>query len=145
VRALELEFKEAMELCMLKNKDYGNAKEVAGAVMNLLFPRGIKIETPDQFNEFNMFVMIMSKVVRFANLSQSKEMPNFESIDDTLKDLGNYAFILKNMIFNNRLKITEGPVCTCGHHEVDHTQLEDGQVVCALHECGCIKFTKAGA
>lgn len=155
MRELETEYQEAMELCVKKNKDYGNAKEIAGKIMKIMFPKGIKLETSHQFNEFNMFVMIMSKVVRFANLSQSKGVPNFESIEDTLKDLGNYAFILKNMIHNNREEEldaeTEGPLCVCGHRENDHTQyqfhglceLEKG-LVCDVKGCTCFNFKKVG-
>jgi hypothetical protein len=150
MRELAAEYQEAMELCMKKNKDYGNAKEVAGKIMKMMFPNGIKLETDHQFNEFNMFVMIMSKFIRFANLSQSKGVPNFESIEDTLKDLGNYAFILKNMIHNNReeekvIQETEGPLCECGHREVDHTPLTEApNVACDVKGCWCCNFKKAG-
>lgn len=144
MRKLEQEYQEAMELCMKKNKDYGNAKEVAGQLMKLMFPKGIKLETSDQFNEFNMFVMVMSKVIRFANLSQSKVGPNFESIEDTLKDLGNYAFILKNMIHNNTMVKLEGSVCGyCGHHESDHAPIpETGIQPCTAEGCMCENFMK---
>jgi hypothetical protein len=149
MRQLELEYQEAMELCQKKNKDYGNAKEVAGKLMKMMFPKGIKLVTASQFNEFNMFVMIMSKVIRFANLSQSNGDPNFESIEDTLKDLGNYAFILKNMIHNNNeaegiIQKTEGPLCTCGHRESDHMPIPEAGVPCEANGCECNNFTKEG-
>lgn len=143
MRPLDMEYQEAMELCQRKNKDYGNAKDVMGKVYKILFPNGVKLETANQFGEFAVFQMIMTKVLRFANLSQSKGMPNFESVDDTLKDLGNYAFILKNMIANNQedeLQQTEGLLCTCGHREVDHV----GGHTCEHLDCPCKLFTKAG-
>jgi len=141
MRPLDQEYQDAMELCQRKNKDYGNAKDVMGKVYKILFPNGVKLETANQFGEFAVFQMIMTKVLRFANLSQSKGVPNFESVDDTLKDLGNYAFILKNMIANNTEE-TEGAVCLCGHRETDHNP--ETSMDCGMLDCQCKLFTKVG-
>lgn len=141
MKPLEQEYQEAMELCRRKNKDYGNAKETMGSVYQILFPKGLKLETANQFGEFAVFQMIMTKVMRFANLCQSKSDPNFESIEDTLKDLGNYAFILKNLIHNNN----EGPECRCGHNESNHAPIpETRQQPCDVEGCNCVNFTKIG-
>lgn len=149
MKDLSQEYQEAMELCEKKNKDYGNAKEVGGRVMKLMFPKGIKLKTADQMNEFCIFVMIMNKILRFANLSQKSAVTHFESIEDTLKDLGNYAFILKNMIHNNtekelQIQQEEGMLCECGHREFDHMPIPEGGNVCAAEGCYCQNFRKSG-
>ena len=105
MRELQEDFQQGMDVCCRKNKDYGNAKEKFGLVMDVLFPEGISLFTPEEMNEFAIFSELLKKTMRFSNLwSKAGEAINFESIDDTLLDLGNYAFILKNMIHNNKEK-----------------------------------------
>lgn len=107
MRALEEEFKQGMEVCCKKNKDYGNAKDKFGEVMAILFPQGITLSLKDTTNEFAIFTEILKKVMRFSNLWLKEDQKNFESIEDTLMDLGNYAFILKNMIHNNKKEVAK--------------------------------------
>jgi hypothetical protein len=104
------EFREAMDLVQKKNQDYGNAFERSGQIFKLLFPDGIELKTGDDFNEFSAINAIIGKLVRFSNLwntdhnagLKTTTPPNFESILDTLGDLGNYAFILKNLLINTK-------------------------------------------
>jgi len=152
-RELKQEFEDALELVEKKNKDYGNAKEVAGQIMKIIFKDGVGLRTANDFNEFNMLVMIFSKILRVCNLHWNSKLTsvNFESVDDTLKDLGNYAFILKNMINNNRAESGFPPVasgklvfkgkCECGHLATDHTFFLLTGAPCI--KCDCANYKEA--
>jgi len=106
MRALEDEFKEALELVKRKNKDYGNAKDVLGHLMARLFSNGLNLTSSSDFQEFSIINLILTKLCRLCNLwGKPKDSRNFESLEDTLLDLGNYAFILKNMTRNRREEI----------------------------------------
>lgn len=100
MRELIEEFEQGKNVCCKKNQDYGNAKDQFGKVMQILFPNGIVLNSVDTMNEFAIFTELLKKIMRFSNLWRAEKV-NFESVDDTLLDLGNYAFILKNMIANN--------------------------------------------
>lgn len=93
--SLRGELLEASDFIKRKNSDYGNAKDVVGQVLKLFFPNELVLKTEDDFMEFGIFSMMVGKICRFANLWSKKEAPNFESILDTLGDLGNYSYILK--------------------------------------------------
>lgn len=98
MRTIAEDMKEAVDVLIRKDKDYGNAKEVGGRIFELLFPDGITMKTAQEFNEHSTLIHIISKLVRYCNLRRGGERVNFESINDTLLDLGNYAFMLKNMV-----------------------------------------------
>ena len=67
---------EMAELYELKNKDYGSAIE-----------RGM-----DKLGNSYMAAMLFNKTERFINLSSKNEEDiNFESLEDTLRDIAVYA------------------------------------------------------
>lgn len=101
MRELQEEFTQGVDICCKKNKDYGDAKNQFGKLMMILLPKGLILTTAAEMNEFAIFTELLKKITRFANLWRANSA-NFESVDDTLLDLGNYAFILKNMIHNNK-------------------------------------------
>jgi hypothetical protein len=98
INALKEELLSSAEFIERKNKDYGNAKDLGGKILNLLFPNGLNLTTERDFKEYGIINNIIGKLCRFSNLWDRKAEPNFESIGDTLKDMGHYSFILKIMI-----------------------------------------------
>ena len=47
----------------------------------------------DEFGEFGILVRINDKVARLKNLMQGEKVPNYESIDDTWRDIAGYALL----------------------------------------------------
>lgn len=54
-------------------------------------------ENLDKFGEFGILVRISDKVERLRNLLASGKEPNFESIDDTWRDVAGYAVLALEM------------------------------------------------
>jgi hypothetical protein len=69
--------KETMELCKRKNQDYGCSVQ----------------DTYEKFGDLSYLTRIADKFNRLCTLITNKEQAVDESIDDTIKDLGNYAFL----------------------------------------------------
>jgi hypothetical protein len=76
----------------MKKKDYGDSYCNFGRLMLLLFPNGIELVTEKDFNKFGIFMQIANKFMRYSNLCSTGSV-NFESIVDTLKDMGIYSFM----------------------------------------------------
>jgi hypothetical protein len=74
-----------------RNKLYGDNYKRFGAVMQLLFPKGVTLESVDDHNRFGIFVQIVAKVTRYAQ--------NFEDggHDDSLDDNAVYSMMLKEL------------------------------------------------
>ena len=70
-----------------RNKVYGSLYKRHGDVMIALFPKGIVLETADDFNRFGIFNMIVSKIGRYANNIA-------DGHSDSLTDLSVYANML---------------------------------------------------
>lgn len=75
---------EVTQLLLLKNEDYGNASFDLGLNGNM-------VHIYDKANRYRTLIEKMHK----------GESPNFESIDDTLKDIIGYAIIGLLMLKNN--------------------------------------------
>lgn len=74
-----------------RNSLYGdNYKRFGPSLMSML-PAGVKIETANDMNRFALFVMIFSKVTRYANQFASGGHP------DSLDDLSVYAQMLREL------------------------------------------------
>ena len=71
-----------------RNKAYGDNYILFGSIMQMLFPRGVKLESVEEHNRFGIFVQIVAKVTRYAN--------NFErgGHKDSLQDLSVYSAML---------------------------------------------------
>ena len=83
MRYLEL-INPAIEIVVKKGEDYGN--DTLG--FKSYFPFGFKSYTQ----------MLHVKTQRLVSLAQTDHEPNFESVQDTLKDMINYAVFLLDAI-----------------------------------------------
>lgn len=74
-----------------RNKLYGDNYKRFGWIMNTLFPDGINLSHPEDFNRFGIFVQMVSKLTRYAQ--------NFEKggHSDSLDDLAVYAMMLREL------------------------------------------------
>jgi hypothetical protein len=72
-----LAFQELIDLLLSKHKDYGpkNISEAPGGAVN-----GLRVRMHD-------------KLARINNLYDSNNNPNHESLEDSFKDMANYAII----------------------------------------------------
>ena len=76
-------YADTLRLAVKKNKDYSSKG------MDPIKLTGME----------GVSVRLIDKVTRLYNLVKSKDPPNYESIDDTLRDISNYAligYLLKN-------------------------------------------------
>lgn len=74
-----------------RNKIYGNNYKNFGKVMIGLFPKGVKVETVDDWNRMGVFVQMMSKLTRYAeNFTKGGH-------DDSLLDLSVYSSMLREL------------------------------------------------
>jgi len=74
-----------------RNKIYGNNYKNFGKVMVGLFPKGVKVETVDDWNRMGVFVQMMSKLTRYAeNFTKGGH-------DDSLLDLSVYSSMLREL------------------------------------------------
>src|SRR5215469_6168217 len=73
-----------------RNKVYGNDYHENGRLMAALFPSGVTLVTPDDFNRYSILVHIVTKVGRYVR--------NFkEGHSDSLDDLIVYAAMLAEL------------------------------------------------
>lgn len=82
-----------------RNKMYGNNYKAFGHSCMSIFPKGIELKTVDDFNRFGVFVMIVSKVSRYAAMFTNGGHP------DSLDDLAIYSQMLQELdseILNQR-------------------------------------------
>lgn len=73
-----------------RNKVYGDNYKRVGAVMTALFPQGVSIVTPEQFNVWHLFELMVVKMTRFANSGLSHQ--------DSIHDLAVYAAMVESLI-----------------------------------------------
>lgn len=100
---VEVITKELTELLLKKHQDYGpkNIADAPGGPMN-----GLRVRMFD-------------KMARLNNLVESGDTPNYESLEDTLIDLANYAIIGLLVQRGQWEGVNEGRilaprVCDCG-------------------------------
>lgn len=63
-----------------RNKVYGDNYKFFGRTMKGIFPRGLTLETEDDFNRFGVFVQIVAKATRYGQAFASGHK---DSLDDT--------------------------------------------------------------
>jgi hypothetical protein len=73
-----------------RNKVYGDNYKRVGDVMMALFPKGVKLETAEQFNTWHLFELMVVKITRFANSELQHE--------DSIHDLAVYAAMVESLI-----------------------------------------------
>jgi hypothetical protein len=76
----------AAETYKERNKQYGDSYLRHAAIMKALFPKGLELNTNEDFNRFGVMNMIVSKLVRYT---QNWYQPHIDSIHD----MGVYCFI----------------------------------------------------
>lgn len=80
---------EGMEIIRQRETTYGNSGyHQHAAIINALFPNGLKLEGEEQFGRWALLGMIIAKVVRYSNNITA------DGHDDSMLDIGNYAFLL---------------------------------------------------
>jgi hypothetical protein len=81
----------AAEIYEQRNKLYGDNYKTFGPWVALLFPDGITLVTPNDFNRFGVITQMLGKLSRYA--------ANFKKggHDDSLDDLAVYAMMLKEL------------------------------------------------
>ena len=92
-----MEFKHLEEIFNKKNTDYGNAHLKNGDVLYSMFPKGIELKTVEDFINFGIFQMMITKMLRIGNLTFKNQNPNNESIADSCNDLSIYSQMLRDV------------------------------------------------
>jgi hypothetical protein len=59
---------------------YGDDYKNAGDMYAAMFPRGLTLTTPEQFNRFSLFIHLAAKVARYAQSEMKKG--HVDSLDD---------------------------------------------------------------
>lgn len=73
-----------------RNKVYGDNYKRVGEVMVALFPEGVSLKTPEDFNTWHLFELMVVKLTRFANSGLTHE--------DSIHDLAVYAAMVESLI-----------------------------------------------
>ncbi len=78
VQELELGAKTYAE----RNAIYGESYKKHGAIMEILFPEGLALETSEEFNRYGMMAAVIGKMVRYS--SQFEEGGHYDSAHDAM-------------------------------------------------------------
>lgn len=73
--------RSAADLFEQRNKIYGDNFIHFGKVMKGIFPRGLELQTEEEFNRFCIFVQVVSKATRYGQ--SFKRGGHRDSLDDT--------------------------------------------------------------
>lgn len=81
----------AAEIYEERNKTYGNNYKEFGHWVNELFPAGLNVSGPEDFNRLGVLIQMLSKISRYAQ--------NWDKggHDDSLDDLVVYTMMLKEL------------------------------------------------
>ena len=83
--------RDAANIYEERNKLYGDNYKRFGYIMKELFPQGLKLEGPDDFNRYGVFVQVVSKITRYAeNFTRGGHA-------DSLDDMAVYAMMLQEL------------------------------------------------
>jgi len=79
---------EANDLFAERDKQYGNAFEKSGSILQTLFPEGVTLKTESDFRRYNLLGMVTAKLMRYAS--------NFEKGGhaDSIQDAAVYCHML---------------------------------------------------
>lgn len=85
--------REAAKTTEERGKVYGDSREnfdAVGRTLKGLFPNGVELNTSEEFARFSLVLLLTLKLARYTN--------NFAKggHDDSVHDLGVYAFILQD-------------------------------------------------
>lgn len=82
------ELRACADLYEERNALYGDNYKRFGHIMTVLFPDGLVLNTPEDFNRFGIYVQMIAKCTRYAE--QFKKGGH----DDSLRDTAVYAMML---------------------------------------------------
>ena len=101
-----------IRLCLGEDFSLERASQVASGISDLIIKKqkdysksNIKI-----FGEFGILVRLSDKFERLKNLSNTGKAPNFESVDDTYRDIAGYCFVwlmLRNDTFDLPMSVEQ--------------------------------------
>lgn len=78
----------------------GDTADKAGAIMAIIFPKGVYLSTPEEFECFSIFNQMIGKFIRFGATRMSHV--------DSVHDLGVYSAMLEATIRTNMENNWEG-------------------------------------
>ncbi len=90
VKGVPNKLREAAKVFEEKNAEYGNSYQEHGKIMEVLFPDGVELMTPEDQNRFAIFTTMVSKMYRYAANWE-------EGHDDSLLDISVYANMLREL------------------------------------------------
>lgn len=82
-----------------RNAQYGSNYKFFGYVLSGMFPDGITLKTPEQFNRFALFLNVVHKCTRYA-----RAMPD-EGHADSCDDICVYSAMLNEVDQEPKIKI----------------------------------------
>jgi hypothetical protein len=82
--------RECADLYEQRNALYGDNYRRFGYFMARLFPAGVRVETPDDWNRIGIFVQVAAKLSRYANQWEHGHR-------DSLDDMAVYAMMLREL------------------------------------------------
>jgi hypothetical protein len=83
--------REAADLFKQRNEQYGPSYFTHGPVLSALFPYGMRLQTPEDFNRFAILNLVVTKLVRYCNNF------HFGGHQDSIADLAVYAKMLEEV------------------------------------------------
>ena len=89
----------AMDIMRERNANYKDNHVVVAAVMKALFPKGIVLETSEDFQFWHLFELLIVKLTRYTN-SDLKHR-------DSIQDLINYAAMVDSLTDNHNIKVNK--------------------------------------
>lgn len=83
-----------------RNAVYGNNAEVTGRVMAALFPNGVVLKTPGDYEIWHLFELIIVKLTRFTNSALTHE--------DSVHDMASYCAMVELLIGKHNIQVIKG-------------------------------------
>lgn len=83
-----------------RNAVYGNNAEVTGRVMAALFPNGVVLKTPGDYEIWHLFELIIVKLTRFTNSGLTHE--------DSVHDMAAYCAMVELLIGKHNIQVIKG-------------------------------------
>jgi len=80
-----------------RNAVYGNNAEVVGRVMAALFPHGVKLKTPKDFELWHLLELVIVKLTRFTQSELTHE--------DSIHDLAIYAAMVELLVKDHNIEV----------------------------------------
>lgn len=90
MKAVEEILEDALKTYKDRGSQYGKCYIEHGAVMKALFPEGATLESEEDFIQFGLLNMMVSKLTRLCNAYRKGDVHL-----DSIHDLGIYSFMLE--------------------------------------------------